>query len=147
MHPHTRQALFAGILFWGTAIGAIFHLGSGHTCCGLPSEARVEIGILKQAVDSFWIIRQEYPDSLSQLSDPPAGMNPIMERLPEDPWGNEYVYVAAHGTLVLYSMGRDGRDGTGDEVCQVALFTPGGERSEWSDLNCHCSRTDLCTAQ
>lgn len=147
MHPHTRRAITAGCLVWG-AVVAIGHYN--YPTMGEPPEreARAEIGYLMQAVDSFWVMRQEYPVSLRQLSDPPAGMDPIMERLPADPWGNHYLYISDPGTLALYSTGRDGRDGTGDEICVVRLLAEEENRFRWPEArNCHCSRTDLCTAQ
>ena len=34
-----------------------------------------------------------------------------MEKLPKDPWGNEYIYVSPgdHGDFDIYSLGADGQ--------------------------------------
>jgi len=53
----------------------------------------------------------EKPDSPAIRSWRPGG---YLQRVPKDPWGNEYVYVrpATHGgDYDLYSMGADGKPG------------------------------------
>ena len=100
-----------------SVMGIVGFFASGAITNGRIKEAQVEIGNLKQAVDSFWVMRQEYPDSLSQLADPPSGMAPIMERLPEDPWGNAYQYTRENDGFKIFSTGPDGSSGGGDDVC------------------------------
>jgi len=100
-----------------SVMGIVGFFASGAITNGRIKEAQVEIGNLKQAVDSFWVMRQEYPDSLGQLADPPSGMAPIMERLPQDPWGNDYQYTRENDGFKIYSTGPDGSSGGGDDVC------------------------------
>lgn len=100
-----------------SVMGIVGVFASGAMTNSRIKEAQVEIGNLKQAVDSFWVMRQEYPDSLSQLADPPSGMAPIMERLPEDPWGNDYQYSRERDGFKIYSTGPDGSSGGSDDVC------------------------------
>lgn len=81
-------------------------------------EAQTQIGTLMQAVDSYYVFRNEYPENLDQLADPPRGMAPILERIPEDPWGNPYQYAReGNQSFNVYSFGPDGNNGGGDDVC------------------------------
>jgi general secretion pathway protein G len=82
-------------------------------------QAQTQIGTLMQAVDSYYVFRNEWPDNLGQLADPPQGMAPILERLPEDPWNNEYQYSRESDTVNIYSTGPDGNNGGGDDVCMA----------------------------
>lgn len=85
-------------------------------------EAESEVGNLSQMVTSFYVFSNEYPDSLDQLVNPPAGMAPIAEEIPNDPWGNEYQYSKdGNSSFELFSMGRDGSSGGGDDICAGGL--------------------------
>ena len=41
-----------------------------------------------------------------------------IKRLPEDPWGNEYILVSPgeHGRIDVLSVGLDGEEGTDDDI-------------------------------
>ncbi len=80
-------------------------------------EAQTQIGTLMQAVDSYYVFRNEWPDNLEQLADPPQGMAPILERIPEDPWNNPYQYSREGDSFNIFSTGPDGNNGGGDDVC------------------------------
>jgi general secretion pathway protein G len=100
-----------------SVMGIVGFFANGAITNSRIKEAEVQLGNIKQAVDSFWVMRQEYPDSLSQLADPPGGMAPILERLPEDPWGNEYQYTKENNGFKVFCMGPDGATGGGDDIC------------------------------
>lgn len=44
--------------------------------------------------------------------------NGLIERLPKDPWGNDYVLLnpGQIGKVDIYSVGPDGQDGTDDDI-------------------------------
>lgn len=81
-------------------------------------EAESEVANIAQMLTQYYVFRNEYPDNLEQLVDPPQGMAPIVEAIPSDPWGNEYAYNKQNNNeFELYSMGPDGRSGGGDDIC------------------------------
>ena len=60
---------------------------------------------------------------LAKPASPPAPLNwagPYIERKPLDPWGRPYQYKSpgAHNPMGydLYSLGKDGQEGTGDDI-------------------------------
>lgn len=96
---------------------------------GRPDEARViaakqDISSLLQALKLYRLDNQRYPttdQSLQALvvkpTTPPIPPNwkngGYIERLPKDPWGNDYRYLnpGAHGEIDVYSVGADGEPG------------------------------------
>jgi hypothetical protein len=68
-------------------------------------------------VTQYYVFRNEYPDNLEQLVNPPRGMAPITESIPNDPWGREYIYRKTNTGYEIRSMGPDGADGGGDDIC------------------------------
>ena len=76
--------------------------------------AESELGTLKGAVEQYYTLFNGYPESLNDLADPPNGP-PIMEEIPNDPWGNEYKYDKGSDAVVLSSAGPDGSHGNDDQ--------------------------------
>src|SRR5690606_26663219 len=88
--------------------------------------ARNDIKAISAALDMYKLDNYAYPSTLQGLealvskpsgSPPPRNWNPdgYLKRLPIDPWGNPYQYLApgTRGAFDLYSLGADGRqDGT-----------------------------------
>ena len=58
------------------------------------------------------------PDGLWVLTlESPVTGTPYVERIPEDPWGNDYVYeVLGRGDYELSSSGPDWEPGTDDDI-------------------------------
>lgn len=96
---------------------------------GRSDEARVvaakqDIGTLMQALKLYRLDNQRYPSSeqgLNALVTRPT-VAPIppnwkaggyLDRLPRDPWGNPYQYLAPglHGEIDVFSLGADGQPG------------------------------------
>jgi general secretion pathway protein G len=82
--------------------------------------AKTDISNIQMAIDAFEIDNGRYPASLDELMQGPPTMKngPYLQKMPKDPWGNEYVYVSpgqrnTHG-IDLYSLGPDGREGQDD---------------------------------
>ena len=105
-----------------TAIVAINVLPSQDTA--RVEKARADIRTLEQAMEMFRLDRARYPsveEGLNSLMTPPASTDgaasvrtePYIRRLPKDPWGRDYLYVAPgqRGAFDIYSLGADGREG------------------------------------
>lgn len=78
--------------------------------------ARMEIGQLDQMVQTFYLTTtpNRVPNALVELTEGPA---PLTERIPVDPWGNEYVYVRrTNRDYEIFSVGADGVEGTDDDI-------------------------------
>jgi general secretion pathway protein G len=85
--------------------------------------ARGQIGYIYTACDHFRLFMNDYPANLEQLIVNPgtsskwSGPYLDTDKLPKDPWGNEYVYQYQPGSKpVIFSMGPDGQANTADDV-------------------------------
>lgn len=90
----------------------------------MVQKAKADVAVLEQAVESFQLDNFRAPTSqegLQALVAAPAGLNAperyreggYIRRLPKDPWGGDYQYVAPgeHGAFDIYSFGADGEKG------------------------------------
>jgi general secretion pathway protein G len=90
----------------------------------MVEKAKADISVLEQAVESYRLENFNFPrteDGLAALVAAPAALpNPeryreggYIRRLPKDPWGADYQYVAPgeHGPFDIYSFGADGKKG------------------------------------
>ena len=81
-------------------------------------------GGIKTALDAFEVDNGFYPKSLQDLLQQPSNAKnwhgPYLENLPQDPWGNLYVYTypGRHNanSYDLFSAGPDGKAGTDDDI-------------------------------
>ena len=81
--------------------------------------ARAQIDALEKALDQYRLDLRRYPSTeqgLQALVERPAGEarwdGPYLKKaVPQDPWGNPYVYQYAGDSVELVSYGRDGRPG------------------------------------
>jgi general secretion pathway protein G len=79
---------------------------------------KLQIGNFKTALDAYKVKNSKYPDTgagLQALVD-----KKIMESLPKDAWGNDYVYMNEGGTPVILSYGADGAPGGTDENADIS---------------------------
>ena len=94
-----------------------------------PDQARVaraqaDINALSAALDLYRLDNGRYPTTdqglqalVQRPSSPPEPRNwaegGYIDRLPDDPWGRPYQYLApgVHGAYDLFSLGADGRPG------------------------------------
>jgi general secretion pathway protein G len=97
--------------------------GTSETAREKAAYADIKGGI-KTALDRYEVENGTYPKSLQDLvtrpGDAKSWSGPYLDELPKDPWGNPYVYVFPGRNnpngYDLYSMGRDGQDGTADDI-------------------------------
>ena len=85
-------------------------------------EAQADISALKTALDRYYLDNGSYPSSdqglTALVSAPQNGKVPAdyppggyIEKIPNDPWGNAYVYQSDGDNYVLKSYGADGVEG------------------------------------
>ena len=86
--------------------------------------AHADISSIKTALDAFEVDNGFYPKSLQDLVTAPSNAKnwhgPYLEKVPQDPWGNNYVYYfpGKHNPSAfdLLSIGPDAKEGTEDDV-------------------------------
>jgi general secretion pathway protein G len=96
----------------------------GRTDDARITAARQDIATIMQALKLYRLDNHRYPSTQQGLaalvakpqSGPPAAgwkEGGYLERLPKDPWGNAYQYLApgVHGEVDVFSYGADGQPG------------------------------------
>jgi general secretion pathway protein G len=92
--------------------------------------AKVDIASMMQALKLYKLDNQRYPTTeqgLQSLTTKPTNgpsangwkNGGYIDKLPKDPWGNPYQYLAPgiHGEVDLFSLGADGQPGgTGEDA-------------------------------
>jgi len=81
--------------------------------------ARLDLGQIGSSIDLFRMKYGRYPTSaegLSVLVEPPNGGESLLtnDDIPEDPWGQVYVYVRRTGGKPPYTLSSKGPDGVLD---------------------------------
>lgn len=82
-------------------------------------KARADIRVIEQALELYRLDFSRYPTTeqgLDALLEPPqegAAREAYIRRLPDDPWGRPYLYVApgTHGPFDIYTLGADAQEG------------------------------------
>lgn len=90
--------------------------------------ARAQIDALEKALDQYRLDARRYPSTeqgLQALVERPAGearwSGPYLKKaVPNDPWGNPYVYRNAGDGIEILSYGRDGRPGGSELDADIA---------------------------
>jgi general secretion pathway protein G len=104
-------------------------------------KARADVSQLESAVEMYRLTLNTYPtieEGLEVLVTAPgdarlAARYPdggFINRLPEDPWGNEYQFVipGEFGRFDIWSFGADGRVGGEGEDADIGNWDPDRER-------------------
>ena len=102
-----------------------------------PDQAKVtvaqgDIKAIAAALDMYRLDNHVYPSTqqgLEALVKKPSGMpaaknwnkDGYLKRLPVDPWGNPYQYLApgSQGLFDLYSLGADGKEGGREKSADI----------------------------
>ncbi len=71
--------------------------------------ARLDIANIHNALKLYYTKKGKYPDTGTGLKALVDTQN--LEKVPTDPWGNEYVYMNEGGKPVIISYGADGTQG------------------------------------
>jgi general secretion pathway protein G len=80
---------------------------------GKHDAAVAQIGNLKSALELYKLDSGNYPQSLEALTKGANGAKSVLDKLPKDPWGNDYHYrfPGEHGDYDIVSYGADGGSG------------------------------------
>ncbi|MBI2432200.1 MAG: type II secretion system major pseudopilin GspG [Candidatus Hydrogenedentes bacterium] len=82
--------------------------------------AQAQIKQFENAIVAYKIKFKRLPASLEDLAHPPKG-DPLMESIPNDPWGNAYQYsVEGSSKYKIISYGGDGSPGGTDEDADIS---------------------------
>lgn len=80
-------------------------------------EAEVEVEQVRGFVEMYRIMHNGLPGALSDLEREVNGLGAITQGVPNDPWGNPYVYdQTSEDAFTLFSVGPDGVSGTEDDI-------------------------------
>ena len=87
------------------------------------TKARADIATLEQGVEMYRLNKLTYPASGEGLQA--VVREGFVKRLPEDPWGNPYQYVAPGRdgrAFDIVSLGADGQEGGKDEDADIGSW-------------------------
>ena len=115
--------IILGILTAIVAPNIIGRVGDAQITAAKQTIRSIEGALRMYRLDNF-----NYPNTeqgIEALSKKPIGQNarnwkgPYLDRIPEDPWGNKYLYMypGLNGEFDVYTYGRDGQPGgDGDDA-------------------------------
>ncbi len=88
---------------------------------GKHDAAVAQIGNLKSALELYKLDSGNYPQSLDALTKGANGAKSVLDKLPKDPWGNDYHYrfPGEHGDYDIVSYGADGDPGGEGETRDI----------------------------
>ncbi len=85
--------------------------------------ASAQISNLSDALELYRVKFHRYPTSaegLNALASPPKGKQPIMEKIPKDPWDQDYVYVSpGQHNSSKFDIQSKGPDGVADSTDDI----------------------------
>lgn len=126
--PHPRRGFslieFTVVLALIGLLAGVVTVSVRHTMVkGKQNAVRGQISDLKQGVEAFYIATARYPTTEEGLAVLTKGTDqhpePILPRLPKDPWGRDYVYLQPGRSepYEILCLGADGREGgTGENL-------------------------------
>ena len=92
-------------------------------CKDNKKTAQTQIKQVSDALELYRLSFRSYPstaEGLGALTAPKNNAQPFMTSIPEDPWGNDYVYIYPGtnntNSFDLMSYGSDGVQGGGDDI-------------------------------
>lgn len=129
--------LMVVLLILGLLIGIVGPRLIGQGDKARVDTARIQIESIGSALKMYKLDNATYPTTeqgLDALVNMPQSGNPpkhwrkggYMEKIPKDPWGNDYVYMfpGAHKDFDLFSYGADGVSGGEDFNSDVTNWDP-----------------------
>jgi general secretion pathway protein G len=106
-----------GLVTAAIGVAVMNQLGKGQS-----DAARNQAYEIGKSLELYKLQNGRYPttaEGLAVLASPPKG-KPIMESIPKDPWGQDYIYTIPGqknaSKFDIRSKGSDGQEGTEDDV-------------------------------
>ncbi len=100
------------MIMGAVSVGVMSYLDRAKT-----KQAGMDIKTIANALDLYKSEFGKYPDGIDSLVKEKILKE---KKVPKDPWGNEYVYINPGSNnsdgFDLYSFGKDGREGGGDDI-------------------------------
>ena len=93
---------------------------AGHTDKARVVAAKAQVAQIEAAVIEFQADTARLPTSLDELVQEPSNVKNwkeggYLKRVPDDPWGNPYIYRVQGAIFEVISLGADGSEG-GDKL-------------------------------
>lgn len=114
-----RSTLTAAVIAFGALAGLMLGPLSRIDHRGYRlMEGRIDIANLSQAVELYRQDNGDIPTEAQGLAVLVSSSRPLLDRLPNDPWGAPYLYrrTASKPGFEIHSAGRNGRDKGGAGV-------------------------------
>ena len=111
-HGMTLVEIMIVITIMASVAGVVGYFVFGALDNANNRTAQMEISQLESMVEQYYMMTtpNQLPDNLEQLTE---GNTPLTEEVPDDPWGNPYVYDRrGQRDFEIYSAGADGVEGT-----------------------------------
>lgn len=79
---------------------------------------KLKISEAKSTINQYYTVVGEYPNSMNDLVNPPEGLSPFFDKVPQDAWGKELIYKPSPNgeAFEVMSLGKDGQRGTKDDL-------------------------------
>ncbi len=129
----TLIELLVVITIIGLLVGLVAPRVINYLRRGQREATRAQISIFKTVLTSFFADQGRFPDTLEELIKRPSyakkwskGGYLEAEKVPKDPWGNDYIYIypGVHLDYDIISYGADGKEGGEDwngDICSWKL--------------------------
>jgi general secretion pathway protein G len=122
----TLVELLLVLVILGTLAAIVLPKFAGIGQRGRITATQTQISTFKTALNSYEVDMGNYPKNLADLIQGPQNSTswhgPYLDsdRIPKDPWGNDYIYTypGKHNTASfdILSFGPDGQSGTDDDI-------------------------------
>ena len=128
-HAFTLMELMVALLIIGLLSAVVLPRFVGKAEKAKKQAAKMQVKVLDSEIQNFYFDMSRFPERLGELVEDPGSDKwdgPYLKppKIPEDPWGNEYVYekLSSGGMRFrVYSPGPDGVDqnGEGDDISNL----------------------------
>ena len=79
---------------------------------------KIKINEVKSTINQYYTVVGEYPNNMQDLTNPPEGLSPFFDKVPQDAWGKDLIYKPSPNgeNFEVMSLGKDGQRGTKDDL-------------------------------
>ncbi len=106
-----------GVLFAAVGIAVIPNLAKAKI-----SATYNDFAVIQNGLKLYYVKKGKYPDTAQGLKALVDSQD--LDKVPKDPWGNDYVYLNEGNKPVIKSYGADGAPGGSEEASDLASNQP-----------------------